>query len=199
MEKLISILLFCLFAITPLSAQTARQVLDKTAAVVANKSGAQASFVMKGGNINTSGTIAIKGRKFQATTPQATVWFDGKTQWTYVKQNEEVNVANPSEAELQAINPYTFIYMYKNGYKPTMTKKGASYEVHLKATDKKRSIQEMYVVVNAKSYAPSQIRLLRKGGWTTIDISNFKKAKLADSAFQFNSKDFPHAEVIDLR
>ncbi len=199
MEKLISILLFGLFAITPLSAQTARQVLDKTAAVVANKSGAQASFVMKGGNINTSGTIAIKGRKFQATTPQATVWFDGKTQWTYVKQNEEVNVANPSEAELQAINPYTFIYMYKNGYKPTMTKKGASYEVHLKATDKKRSIQEMYVVVNAKSYAPSQIRLLRKGGWTTIDISNFKKAKLADGAFRFNSKDFPHAEVIDLR
>ena len=199
MEKLISILLFGLFAITPLSAQTARQVLDKTAAVVANKSGAQASFVMKGGNINTSGTIAIKGRKFQATTPQATVWFDGKTQWTYVKQNEEVNVANPSEAELQAINPYTFIYMYKNGYKPTMTKKGASYEVHLKATDKKRSIQEMYVVVNAKSYAPSQIRMLRKGGWTTIDISNFKKAKLADGAFQFNSKDFPHAEVIDLR
>lgn len=189
----------CLLGFLPLTAQTAQQVLDKTAAVVSNKSGAQATFVMKGGNLNTSGTIAIKGRKFQVTTPQATIWFDGKTQWTYVKQNDEVNVANPSEAELQAINPYTFIYIYKNGYTPTMTKKGTSYEVHLTATDKKRGIQEMYIVMNAKSYVPSQIRLLRKGGWTTIDISNFKKATLADAAFRFNSKDFPNAEIIDLR
>ncbi len=199
MEKLISIILFYLFAFLPATAQSARQVLDKTAAVVANKSGAKASFVMKGGNMNTSGTIAIKGRMFQATTPQATIWFDGKTQWTYVKQNDEVNVANPSDTEQQAINPYTFIYMYKNGYKSTMVKRGTCYEVHLTATDKKRNIQEMYIVVNAKSYAPSQVRLLRKSGWTTIDISNFKKASLADGQFRFNAKEFPHAEVIDLR
>jgi len=178
--------------------QTAKQVLDKTAAVVSNKSGAQASFTIKSTNMNTSGTIAIKGRKFQATTPQATIWFDGKTQWTYMKKNEEVNVANPSESELAAINPYNFIYMYKNGYTYTMQKKGSNYEVHLKAKDKK-SISEMYIVVNQKTYSPSQIRLHQQKGWTTIDINNFKKAKLSDSAFRFNSKDFPNAEIIDLR
>lgn len=198
MEKLISFLLFSLFAVSPLNAQTAKQVLDKTAAVVSNKSGAQASFTIKGANMNTSGTIAIKGRKFQATTPQATIWFDGKTQWTYMKKNEEVNVANPSESELAAINPYNFIYMYKNGYTYTMQKKGSNFEVHLKAKDKK-SISEMYIVVNQKTYSPSQIRLHQQKGWTTIDINNFKKANLADGAFRFNSKDFPNAEIIDLR
>jgi hypothetical protein len=74
----ISILLFSLFACLSLSAQTAKQVLDKTAAVVSAKSGAQASFAIKGDQMNSSGTIAIKGRKFHATTPQATVWFDGR-------------------------------------------------------------------------------------------------------------------------
>ena len=71
-------------------AQTAKAVLDKTASVVSNKSGAKASFTIKGDQMNASGTIAIKGRKFQAATPQASIWFDGKTQWTYLKKNDEV-------------------------------------------------------------------------------------------------------------
>jgi len=179
--------------------QSARSVLDKTAAVVASKQGAQAQFSIKGNQLNTSGTIAIKGKKFHATVPQAIVWFDGKTQWTYIKKNEEVNVANPSESELATINPYTFIYLYKQGYSYTMAKKDGNYEVHLKASDKKRGIQEMYVTVNQKTYIPSQIRLKQQKGWTTIDVRNFKATALADGTFRFNSKDFPHVEIIDLR
>ena len=178
--------------------QTAKQVLDKTAVTVSNKAGASASFTIKGNNMNASGTIAIKGKKFHASTPQATIWFDGKTQWTYMKDNDEVNVSNPTEAELAAINPYNFIYMYKKGYTYTMTKKGANFEVHLKATDKK-GINEMYIIINQKSYTPSQIRMKQQKGWTTIDIKNFKKTNIADGTFRFNSKDFPSAEIIDLR
>ena len=190
-----------LLVLLPLTAftQTARQVLDKTAAVVSSKSGAKASFNIKNDNLNTSGTIAIKGRMFHATTPQAIVWYDGKTQWTYMKKNEEVNIANPSEAEQASINPYTFIYMYKQGYSYTLQKKGSSYEVHLKATDKRRKIQEMYTTVDAKTSVPSQIRIRQQKSWTTIIISNFKTAKLPDGIFRFNAKEFPNAEVIDLR
>ena len=148
--------------------------------------------------MNASGTIAVKGKKFHATTPQATIWFDGKTQWTYMKKNDEVNIANPTESQLAAINPYNFIYMYKKGYNYTMEKKGGNFVVHLTATGKK-SIQEMYLTVGQKSYSPSQVRYKTAKGWTTIDIRNFKAANLSDGMFRFNSKDFPHAEVIDLR
>ena len=190
--------LLSLMMALPLSAQTAKQVLDKAAANVSAKSGAKASFSIKGDQFNTSGTIAIKGRKFQATTPQATIWFDGKTQWTYMKNNDEVNISNPSESQLAAINPYNFIYMYKNGYNYTMEKKDGNFVVHLTATGKK-SIQEMYLTIGQKSYTPSQVRYKTAKGWTTIDIRNFKAANLSDGMFRFNSKDFPKAEVIDLR
>ena len=93
------------------SAQTAKEVLDKTAATVSAKQGAQASFTINGQSMNASGTIAIKGKKFHATTAQATIWFDGKTQWTYMKNNDEVNISNPTESQLAAINPYNFIYL----------------------------------------------------------------------------------------
>ena len=79
-------------------AQSAKSVLDKAASHITVKDGVKANFKMTGSMGNTSGTILIKGRKFQATTPVATVWFDGKTQWTYVKKNDEVNVTTPTEA-----------------------------------------------------------------------------------------------------
>ena len=68
-------------------AQTAQQVLDKTAAIVGNKKGASASFKLSSPKYgSTSGSIAIKGNKFNARTPQAIVWYNGKTQWSYMKK-----------------------------------------------------------------------------------------------------------------
>ena len=196
-RRVVSVLLLALLAQTSF-ALTARQVLEKTAAVVSAKSGVQALFTIQGQQMNTSGTLAVKGRKLHATTPQATIWFDGKTQWTYLKKNDEVNVANPTESELAAINPYNFIYMYQKGYKYTMEKKNGSFIVHLTGSDK-RGIQEMYITIHQKTYIPSQIRMRQQKGWTTITISGFKQSKLSDGMFRFNSKDFPNAEVIDLR
>ena len=86
--------------------QTAKEVLDKAAATISNKQGITAKFKISGPNFSpTDGTISVKGKKFQASTEVAIIWFDGKTQWTYMKQNNEVNVSNPSEAELQSLNP----------------------------------------------------------------------------------------------
>lgn len=179
---------------------TARQVLDKASATVSNKGGVSAKFTMQSGQYgNTSGTIAVKGRKFHATTGAATVWFDGKTQWTYLKRTNEVNVNTPKESDLQAINPYNFINMYRSGYNLSMTTKGSTYVVHLTATSSKRSVKEMYITVNKANYVPTQVKMKQGSKWSTITISNFKRSNLSDATFRFNSKDFPSAEVIDLR
>jgi outer membrane lipoprotein-sorting protein len=181
------------------TAQTARSVLDKTAATLGNKNGVSARFSISGSQYgNSSGSIYVKGRKFHATTSMASVWFDGTTQWTYMKRNNEVNVSHPTESQLQTINPMNFISMYKSGYSYTMTTKNGKYVVHLKAT-KQRQVKEMYITIDKKTYVPSQIRMLQGKGWSTITISNFKTAKLSDSTFRFNSRDYPSAEVIDLR
>jgi outer membrane lipoprotein-sorting protein len=180
--------------------QTAKQVLDKAAAAVSSKSGVTASFTMSSAQYgNTSGTISVKGRKFHASVPMATMWFDGKTQWTYMKKNNEVNVTTPTEAQLQAINPYNFINMYKKGFKYTMTSSASSHVVHLTATNQKQKVREMFITVSKKTNAPTEVKMLQGTKWTTFTITNLKNMKLADSEFSFNSKDYPTAEVIDLR
>ena len=192
----IMMLLICIGA----QAESAKSILDKAAATISNPGGVQANFQMISKQFgSTSGTISIKGHKFHASTPQAIVWFDGKTQWTYMKNNDEVNVSNPTEAELQSINPYNFINIYKKGFKLSSKKVNDSYEVHLKSTDKNRKIQEMYIIVDQQSYRPTHVKMLQNGKWSVLLISGLKSTSLSDGMFQFNSKDFPQAEIIDLR
>ena len=184
---------------TSAQAQTATSVLDKAAATVTMKEGVKANFKMSGSMGSTSGTIVIKGKKFHAATPQASVWFDGKTQWTYMKDNDEVNVSNPNESQLQAINPYNFINLYKKGYNATLNSSGNSHVIHLTASSADRKIKELFITVDKKTYHPTQVKLLQGKKWTIFDITNLKKQATSDAEFRVNTKDFPHAEIIDLR
>ena len=197
---IIAITCLVLLSANSYAAMTARQVLDKTASVLTNKSGASADFTVKNTKLgNSSGTIYIKGNKFHATIPAGEVWYDGKTQWTYLKANEEVNITTPSPSQQQVINPYTFIYLYKKGYKYEMAQNATTYSVTLLGEDQSHGIGEMVIVINKKTFIPSLIRMRQGNSWTNITVMNFKKAKLADSIFQFDKRKYPKADIIDLR
>ena len=199
MKKICFMITLMLSSLT-VQAQSARAILDKAAATVCNPSGVKAHFQMISKQYGMSeGDISVKGNKFHATTADAMIWFDGKTQWTYMKGNEEVNVSNPTEAELQAINPYNFINIYKKGFNLSSRAVSSFYEVHLTPTSKKKGIEEMYIIVDQKTYQPTHVKMRRKGKWSVILISQLKSANLSDASFQFNAKDFPKAEIIDLR
>lgn len=180
------------------NASQARKILDKTASIIGRKGGAVANFSMSGKYGNSSGTIAIKGNKFNAKTAQVIVWYDGKTQWTYMKKNQEVNISTPNEAQQQSMNPYKFISIYKNGFKLSMKNVSGGWQIHLYAANQKRTIKEMYVTIG-KNYLPKTIKMRQSNGWTTIKVSNFKAKNLSDATFRFNAKDYPHAEIVDLR
>lgn len=199
MKKIISIAFMALLSLGTF-AQTAQQVLDKTAKVIGNKSGASANFQMSSPKYGSaSGSLAIKGNKFNARTGQATVWYNGKTQWTYMKKTNEVNVSTPTQAQQMSMNPYTFINIYKTGYNSSMKSVGGNYEVHLTAQNKTRSVQELIITINKSTYVPSVIKMRQGSTWSTITVSNFKAKSIPNSTFVFNSKEFPKAEIVDLR
>lgn len=174
----------------------ARTLLDKTAAKLSGDGGVSAAFSASGVNGTASGTIIVKGDKFRVQTSQAIVWFDGETQWVYSKSTDEVNISTPADAQ-QTVNPYKFITLYKDGYDLASSKSGTGYSIHLTAQGNK-TIREMYVAITS-SYVPTQIKLRTKNGWSTVDVSNFKSGQYSDATFKFSAKDYPSAEIIDLR
>ena len=182
------------------NAAQARAILDKTAKTVGRAGGASAAFTLSGAAAGAvSGTIVIKGNKFNARTSQATVWFDGKTQWTYMKKNNEVNISTPTAAQQQMMNPYTFINVYKKGYTLAVKPAWTSDEVHMVAQSKGQSIQEMYITVNRKTHVPSTIKMKHGNKWYTVKVSSFSAKNQPNGIFTFRSKDYPSAEIVDLR
>ena len=178
----------------------AKACLDKATAKVSSLGGFTARFALsRPGSVGrTSGTISVKGTKFVATTPQTTVWFNGTTQWSYMKSTDEVNISTPTEAQRLSMNPYTLMTLYRQGYILSMTTEGGAYVIHMKATNPKRNIPEAYVTVN-KAYQLQTIKIKQANKWTTISVSDIQRKNLPDAIFTFNKKSHPSAEIIDLR
>lgn len=201
MKKINIIIILLIIITTGVYAQNAtqaRSVLDKTAGILNRKGGLSINFSMTSSKTGTiSGIIAIKGKKYNVRTSQATVWFNGKTQWTYMKNTNEVNITTPSQAQQQMMNPYAFINIYRSGYNLSMKTQGKNYVVHMTAQNK--SIQEIYVTINKSTYIPSAVKIRQGSVWTSISISNFITKNQSDNIFTFRSKDYPNVEIVDLR
>lgn len=95
----------------PQQAAKAKKLLDQTTQVYQNAGGISIHFTG-----SQDGKILLDGNRFYLECGGIKSWFDGRTQWSYVSQNDEVTVSNPTDEELQAINPYTWISMYQQGF-----------------------------------------------------------------------------------
>ena len=205
-----TVLLFCcgLFVLNSFS-QDATKILDSAASKIRKSGSVKVEFTASSSNSageqgKTSGTMLLQGKKFQLTTPEMITWFDGHTQWSYVPENEEVNITNPTETEIQVINPYIFLDVYKKGYDNSLreTKSGnqPSYEVHLQAQKEEMSTQEIYITVRKSDCSLLGIRARQSDVWTSITIKSIAgNQKFKDADFTFPAYIYPNVEVIDLR
>lgn len=198
----------------PLSAQkeaVAKEVLDKTASAFRKAGGVEASFTLTtyshgSPQGETKGTIRLMGERFRLDTPGVVTWFDGKTQWSYLPANEEVNVANPTREELQSINPLSFLSLYKQGYACRMgaTETYAGKPVHevcLTAEDFERPISNLTLYIDRVTLFPIYIKVKEAGqNYNVITVANYASGKdWRTEDFRFDPKQYPDAEVIDLR
>ena len=177
----------------------AREVLDNTSQTLSRAGGIRATF---GGS--TEGTLLLKGECFYLEAGGVQSWFDGKTQWSYVEANGEVNITSPTPGELQGIHPYAFLSLYKNGYDykyiGAKTRNGKSgYEVVL-TPERKQDITAITLFVS-KDYLPIYIKVEQQDmpAHEIVITSCQTKQPLDDAAFRFDKAKFPDAEVIDLR
>lgn len=203
MKRTIMAIIGCLLAFTNIfAADTAKSVLDKASASFKKCPSVAIGYTVSMSGDSEKGTITLQGQKFRNQLSNMTIWFDGKTMWSYNKENEEVNVTTPSSAQVAKINPYAFLGIYKKGYKIAFGKNTKQYfEVILTAQDTKTSIQKLTVHINRTNYQPMYVAMSnQKTGNMVITINSYKKgSKQADSAYQFNKKKYQNAEVIDLR
>lgn len=196
-------LLFGTFTTLAGQSLDARTVLDRTADAFRRAGGVEIAFTLKSQEGTSQGTIRLKGNKFVLEAAGVKTWFDGHNQWSYVEANEEVNLSVPTAEELQSINPYAFLELYKQGYRLSLDEVDAhTYRVTMTATDDRPDLRCIMLWVDRRDHHPLKVSMSYQGESqaTVIFIDSYRTGqKYDDRFFTFDSRKYPQAELIDLR
>ncbi|MCC8172084.1 MAG: hypothetical protein LIP00_09950 [Parabacteroides sp.] len=200
-------------AFLPVSAQQRGEaVLAKAAQAYAESGGITAQFttVISSSRQQASekiiGIIDMQGEKFKLITPDMHTFFDGATQWVYMKEADEVNVSTPSGDDLLLLNPALLLKNYQSGFRIVKQSEATGrngkpvYEIELVPL-KKKDITHIILQLDKGTFLPAGIRVFSKGDIiTSVYITDIKKGvNQPGSFFVFKEADYPNAEIIDLR
>ena len=211
MKRLILLFFFhlSLFTVPFPFAQEAMKVLDITADRLRKAGNVKIEYkatLFEGAaeKASQTGTMWLNESKLKLQTDDITTWYDGKTRWCYVPSAGEVSIDEPSKKEMAAMNPYTFMNIYKKGFRmtvrETVLRGEAVYEVYLKARYAKMDVKEVYVDIRKSDYQPLCIRVREDDDWQRVSILGFKSGlQLGEDFFSFKQSDYPKALVNDMR
>jgi outer membrane lipoprotein carrier protein len=156
-------------------------------------------------NDEFKGKITVKGDKFRMVLPEQEVINNGATIWTYLPDAKEVNIDN-YDPNSEDINPSKIHEVYKKGYKYLYLQDKADggvlcEEIDLVPEKKDAQYFKIKMFINKKEKTVQSFTLFDKGGNRyKYTVSKFTpNAKIEDSFFTFDPKNYPGVEVIDLR
>ncbi len=185
----------------------AKSLLDQTAETFRKAEGVEMAFTVRSSEGKSNGRICLKGAKFLLEMDGVTTWFDGKTQWTYLPSSDEVTVSQPTLEELQTLNPYSWLSLYRQDYQLKLSKIGnetdkTCYKVVMDAVKPNQEIQSLSLYIEKNTLRPVQVSMLLRGSKEEVVIHSdhyLSGQKYPDSFFVFDNAAHPTAEVIDLR
>lgn len=206
------ILLYCTILLAalcaePVVAQSGTEALDKAVSKLEASNGTSAAFTLTLFNAlnepveKQSGTLKLRGDKFYWKTGTMTVWYNGKQQWAYL--NGEVNLTEPTAEEIAAVNPYILINTYKQNFQVKALKAKNNKESISELTPKKKgaNIERIVVTINTTTWTPSAFTIyFSDRTHSHIVLSKYLTGQnFPNSTFVFDPKQYPDAELIDLR
>ena len=204
-------LLFSAFAAQAQKDPKAGKVLDEMSAKYKALKAFKASFQQTLENpLNKiketmEGDITVSGIKFKLQTKGQEVVNDGKTMWTYMKAENEVNISDydPDEEEM---SPTSIFTLYQKGYKYTYveqtTEGGVAYDVvELAPEDRSNSLIKVRLQVSKKDRSVKSWKMFKKNGNRySFVIKNFTpNPPVSATTFAFDKAKHKGVKVIDLR
>ncbi len=190
----------------------AKTILDKASKKFAALNSAKATFTLKTTTVDQKsagsqeGTLWLEKGRFKFRLGEQTVYCDGKTLWTYNKENNEVQITDyrPQKGDVTPSALFSDFYDKNFLYRlsGSSTVKGKSADViEMTPLDKSKPYFKILMLIDKKEYRLLSMEIFAKGGYRyTYVIDNFTpNAAVSDTDFVFNKADHPGVEVVDLR
>lgn len=154
-----------------------------------------------------AGTLYVKSKanKYKVVLKGQELISDGKSQWTYLKADKEVQISEVDNSS-NALNPAKIFTIYETGFKSLYTGdtkiNGRTFHtIDLTPTDSKRTFFKVRLQIDKiNKQITNAVIFDKNGNHYTYSIKTFTpNVKVPDSIFAFDAKKYPGVEVVDLR
>jgi outer membrane lipoprotein-sorting protein len=158
-----------------------------------------------GVNETFSGDIAVKSKKFYLKLPKQHVITDGTTQWTYLKDANEVTVTD-YEPDADEITPDKIYTVYETDYDYAFVEEkveaGKAYQIiDLKPKNIKAQFFKIRLKITKDGHSIKSWEVFeRNNNRYLYTITKFAKVTVGDGYFKYNKTNYPSNPTIeDLR
>lgn len=202
MKRTISalLLLLCIYTAGAQNNNKAIEILTSVQNTIKTYGNFRVAFSINGENAS----IDIKDNMFKMQSQGIIIWFNGDEQWTYIEESNEVNLTNPESSELNAVNPYHFLKNWHEtctcSFKGEKNIKGKNCKIVELKNKNISDFDNIDIFISQNNEITAMTITDANGDEFKIEISRIEKnLSLDDSHFEFNEKDYPNTDIIDLR
>ncbi|MDR2126539.1 MAG: outer membrane lipoprotein carrier protein LolA [Prevotellaceae bacterium] len=217
MKNYFIILISLFLSVNLISAQTdARKILDAMTAKINSYNSVSIDFsIVHEDNQNQitnteNGRIIAKGKdfcKFKITMPNSDVYCDGTTKWFYMKDVDEINITLADfDSEEMNDNPVKFFTNdrknMKYSYKKTFTENQKQLdEIDFYPKDRNAAYSIIRLHIEKATNHPLCVKYFGKdGNIYTVKVDKITpNLVIDDKIFNFDTSQYPNAEIVDLR
>lgn len=183
------------------SPDKATAIMERCAAALAKPAACRIMFTIDDGKGSPQGTLIYSGNRFKMETPAMTIWYDSKNQWTYIHEQNEVNITMPTAEEVAESNPFELIRNFGSNFKCKMIATNATANIiELTPKDKDAAVSSVVLTVKKNDGMPSAMEIsFSNGSVSVIRIKSISSVKVTGNLFTFPQKKYPGVEIVDLR
>ena len=148
-----------------------------------------------------SGVMRIDGSRYSLLMDDMKVWCDGRTQWSYMKEVNEIYVTDASSGEAQSLSPLSIMERCRSGFSATMSASGGKVVVAMQSPGDDTGISRVELSFDGASCRLLSMKVfMTNNGRVEAVMTNYAaKCSFPKSSYTCPVADFPTAEVVDMR
>lgn len=201
-KQLLTLIIILVAATVARAADSGTEIMERCAVKFKTAPSVTVDFAVAHNSGEDRGKLTMSKDLFKIVTPEMSIWFDGTTQWSYLKSNNEVNITEPTGEELMESNPFELLNSFASHFNcRAMASSASSDIVELTPKTNDMAISYAKITISKSTGWPTAMVIVFDGGNTSsVSISSVKiGVVLPKSQFKFDKALLPGVQIVDLR
>lgn len=147
------------------------------------------------------GIIYIDNDRYALLMQDMKVWCDGETQWSYMREVDEIYVTDADSDEAQNLSPIYVMAHYREGFSRSAVSEGGFVAVTLQAIAEDADVESVQLLIAEKGYRLISMIISMPGqGVVEVDLDGYvADCGVGGDVFKCPVDEFAGCEIIDMR